>query len=57
MGRECRIHGEEWNAYRILVEKPEGKRRLGRSRCRWEDNIVICRGDYRRGFELYDWIY
>jgi hypothetical protein len=27
------------NAYRILVGKPEGKRPLGRPRCRWEDNI------------------
>jgi hypothetical protein len=32
---------ENWNAYRILVEKPEGKRPLGRSRCRWEDNIKM----------------
>jgi hypothetical protein len=25
--------------YRVLVEKPEGKRLLGRPRRRWEDNI------------------
>jgi hypothetical protein len=31
--------GEKRNAYRILVGKPEGKRQLGRPRCRWEDNI------------------
>jgi hypothetical protein len=24
---------------RVLVGKPEGKRPLGRPRCRWEDNI------------------
>jgi hypothetical protein len=29
------------NAYRILVGKPEGKRPLGSSRCRWVDNIKI----------------
>jgi hypothetical protein len=25
--------------FRVLVEKPEGKRPLGRHRRRWEDNI------------------
>jgi hypothetical protein len=25
--------------YRVLVGKPEGKRPLGKPRCRWEDNI------------------
>ena len=29
------------NAYRILVEKTEGKRPLGRPRRRWEDNIKM----------------
>jgi hypothetical protein len=29
------------NAYRILVEKPEGKRPLGRARRRWVDNIEM----------------
>jgi hypothetical protein len=33
--------GEKWNAYWILVEKPEGKRPLGRPRCRWVDNIKM----------------
>jgi hypothetical protein len=31
--------GEGRGVYRILVGKPEGKRPLGRPRCRWEDNI------------------
>jgi hypothetical protein len=31
------MHGEERNAYRILVGKPEGKRPLGKPRHRWED--------------------
>jgi hypothetical protein len=33
--------GEEMNAYRILVEKPVGKRPLGRPRLRWVDNIKM----------------
>jgi hypothetical protein len=32
--------GEERGVYRVvLVGKPEGKRPLGRPRCRWGDNI------------------
>ena len=27
--------------YLVLVEKPEGKRPLGRSRLRWEENIKM----------------
>ena len=30
---------------RILIEKPIGKRLLGRSRCTWEGNIRIDLGD------------
>jgi hypothetical protein len=30
---------EKRNAYRLLVGKPEGRRPLGRPRCRWVDNI------------------
>jgi hypothetical protein len=33
---------ENRNAYRILVEMPEGKRPLGRPRRMWVDNIVTC---------------
>jgi hypothetical protein len=33
--------GEKRNAYRILVGKPEGKRPLGRQRCRWDYNIKL----------------
>jgi hypothetical protein len=33
--------GEKRNAYRILVGQPEGKRTLGRPRCRWVGNIKI----------------
>jgi hypothetical protein len=31
--------GEERKLYRVLARKPEGKRPLGRPRCRWEDGI------------------
>jgi hypothetical protein len=31
--------GEKRNVYRLLVGKPEGKRSLGRLRCRWIYNI------------------
>ena len=31
--------GEGKCVHRVLVEKAEGKRPMGRSRCRWEDNI------------------
>jgi hypothetical protein len=33
--------GEGRGVYRLLVGKPEGKRPLGRPRCRGEDNIKM----------------
>jgi hypothetical protein len=46
--------GEKRNAYRILVGNPEGKRPLGRSRRKWEDNIKM---DLRAiGSGGMDWI-
>jgi hypothetical protein len=39
MGGACSTNGEKRNAYTILVGKPEGKRPLGRTRRKWEDNI------------------
>jgi hypothetical protein len=45
---------EKRNAYRILVAKPEGKRPLGRPRCRWVDNINMDRpveGSCEHGIE------
>jgi hypothetical protein len=33
--------GERRGAYRALEGKPEGRRPLGRHRCRWEDNIKM----------------
>jgi hypothetical protein len=38
IGGACSTNEEKMNAYRILVEKPEGKRPLGRPRRRWVDN-------------------
>jgi hypothetical protein len=32
---------ERKNAYKILTEKPLGKRSLWKQRYRWEDNIII----------------
>ena len=39
MGRTRGTYGEKRGAYRVLVGKPEGRRPLGRSRPRREDNI------------------
>ena len=33
--------GERRGVYRVLAGKLEGKRPLGRPRCRWEDNIKM----------------
>ena len=33
--------GEGRDVYRVLVEKPEGKRSLGRHSNGWEDNIKV----------------
>jgi hypothetical protein len=33
--------GERRGVYKVLAEKPEGKRALGRLRLRWEDNIKM----------------
>jgi hypothetical protein len=54
MGMACSTNREKRNAYKILVRKPEGKRTLGRPRCRWEDNI---RMDLREiGWSDMEWI-
>jgi hypothetical protein len=39
--RHVALMGEERSVRRVLVGKPEGKRPLGRSRRRWEDNIKM----------------
>ena len=46
--------GEMSGVYRILVGKREGKRPLGRSRRKWEDNINM---DLQKvGCRVVDWI-
>jgi hypothetical protein len=46
--------GEGRDIYRVLVEKPEVKRPLGRPRSRWEENIKMDLQEMGRGF--MDWI-
>jgi hypothetical protein len=41
VGRECCKCGEERNAYRVLVEKPDAKKEFLRTRRRWENNIKL----------------
>jgi hypothetical protein len=43
------------NAYKMLVEEPEGKRRLGRPRRRWEDNIRMHLRE--TGWKVVDWMH
>jgi hypothetical protein len=46
--------GERRGLYRVLVEKPKGKRPLGRPRHIWEDNIKM---DFQEvGCVGMDWI-
>jgi hypothetical protein len=46
--------GEGRKMYKVLVEKPEGKRPLGRSRRRWEDGFKM---DLREvGWGGVEWI-
>jgi hypothetical protein len=46
--------GEKRNVYRLLVGKTEGKRLLGRPRCRWVNNIRMDLGEV--GWGDVDWI-
>jgi len=52
-GHVARI-GEERVVYRFLVEKPEGRRSLGRPRRRWVDNIRMNLQEVGCGY--MDWI-
>jgi hypothetical protein len=46
--------GENRNVYRLLVGKTEGKRPLGRPRCRWIDNIKMDLLEI--GLRVVDWV-
>jgi hypothetical protein len=37
--------GNKRGAYRVFVERPYGKRPLGRPRLRWGDNIIVKSSD------------
>jgi len=52
-GHVARMGKEKW-VYRFLVGKPEGKRPLGRPRCRWVDNIRMDLQEVGCGY--MDWI-
>jgi hypothetical protein len=41
VGSACSKHGEQRNAYRVLVGKPEGKTPLLRPRRKWQDSIQM----------------
>jgi hypothetical protein len=45
MDRACSTNGEKRKAYTLLVGKPEGKRPLGRERCKLVDNIKMNLGE------------
>jgi hypothetical protein len=52
--RGVRWAGHVTCVYRVLVDRPEGERPLGRPRRRWEDNIKIDLRDI--GIDEANWI-
>ena len=49
MGGACGTMEEGRGVHKVLVGKPEGKRPLGRTRRRWEDNIKMDLQEVGRG--------
>jgi hypothetical protein len=55
MGRACSMLGDKGNAYRVLVGKPEEKKKaLVRLKCRWEYNFKMDRREIE--WVDMDWI-
>jgi hypothetical protein len=54
MVRACSTYGEKRNVFKILVEKPEERRPLGRHKLGWMGNIKICLRDRMVCYRL-DW--
>jgi hypothetical protein len=54
MDRGCITYGERRGAYWVLVEKPEGRRPLGKTIRIWKDNIKMDLRDMGCGGS--DWI-
>jgi hypothetical protein len=49
--------GEERKVYKVLVEKPEGRRPLGRPRRRWEDGVRMDLRETCLGVWIgFDWL-
>jgi hypothetical protein len=48
------MHGDKRHVYRVLVQRPERKRPLGRPRRRWKDNIKMDVSDVESGG--MDWV-
>jgi hypothetical protein len=56
MGEACSMDGGKERGYSVLVGKPDGKRPLGRPRCRWEDDIEMDLKAVGRAWSLLMWI-
>jgi hypothetical protein len=54
MGGSCSTNEGKRKSYRLLVEKPERKRLLGRPKRRWVHNIRMDLGEV--GWSDVDWI-
>ena len=56
MGRACSTNGESRGAYRVLMEKPQESRPVGRPRRRREDNMNMESREMGWGEGGTDWI-